>query len=1067
MTHYADQKFLRAVARYYIESGADLSRLTLVFPNKRSAMFMRRYLKEFLRTRVRMMPTLRTLPAFVNKVVSNVAEPERVELLFLLYDSYTRIITETAGAGAVRPFDEFIFWGDMMLADFDDADANDVDCSMLFKNLNDLREIESFYLTPEQCDVIEQQWGFRPPSALDVDRFWKHVNHTHGGTDGNCNCDGNDGVNAEDDSTAVKSFVNLWSVMGRIYQDFRHNLLSKGMAYRGMMLRMCADRIDLSGLSNLPFERVAFVGLNVAPNALCRVFRRLSNLDKADFFWDIPSIYTRYGLDETINDATALRRVLPLSRQFKMPQDFKQCDTGYVPDIKSFTIGSGSMQTRIASQVLKHWVGNNIVCQSAPDSTAIVLPDPALLTPMLYALPQEISTVNITMGLPYRDTPMATLMHDITSMHLRARMVLGGMSLFYDDVVSVASNPNLRIINRDACDKVLTFLEKRHQFYVPVDELLTLVPELDFVFDTADDIDNPQSVRRYIDKLLYGLAAGLGIDLAADPDEVYRRQRLMAQIHNENGRDGRHVDVEKKVLPHEERVIRAYARAVDAIDTLSLKYHLMMNRGTLLTLVERMLYSQTITITGTPLRGVQVMGMLETRALDFDNVIVLSLNERIYPRRHPLRTLIPNVLRRAYLMTTIDDVEAEQAYMLMRLISRAHNVALVSDSRPSGISGAGEISRFVTQLRLMLPPDAIVETDINLTACQSDNREVSIPKSPMVMARLNRFRADKDNGQATPLFLSASALKTYLCCPLRFYLKNVCKLAAEDDEKSRFMDSATFGSVFHRVFELLYLPYKNRLIENDDIDRMMARNIKELALGAIDEIYFTNKFSGHLSEMPGESQVLADVICDFVRAFLRVEKLSGNTPFTFIGAETGPKGVWEITPGIKVNFVAYIDHIDLVEHTVNGNHVKYYRFIDYKTGSDKNRFACIDDIFGAEQSKRRDAIFQLLLYAHAASEMETDNWHRLTLPIRPEIYRMRKVYVDNDTYIYCGGDSATNVTLIDSHLNGCVDGFREALAQKVAEIFDEDVPFSQCDDKNNCRYCEFLDLCQRTPPQLF
>lgn len=266
-----------------------------------------------------------------------------------------------------------------------------------------------------------------------------------------------------------------------------------------------------------------------------------------------------------------------------------------------------------------------------------------------------------------------------------------------------------------------------------------------------------------------------------------------------------------------------------------------------------------------------------------------------------------------------------------------------------------------------------------------------------------------------------------------------------------FMDAATYGSIIHLVLENLFNPFKGKTVTGDILRNMADSNLSSLVARAIDTLYYKNRYHAHLDRMPGEARVLAEVIVKIVRR--TIENDIANAPFTFIAAETGPKNSWEMAPGLNLNFTSKIDRIDLMNDGT-------LRFIDYKTGSDRNYVESSENLFSPSRDLRNDAMFQLLLYCHAAAEIDGE-----TRPIRPEIFRLRSVYVDNETRVGIGNAYSGLKTPVESYTDSDFASFRQMLSDLITEIFNPEVPFTQTSDNSNCKYCPFLQMCGRIVPE--
>lgn len=1004
--------FLDAVATNLLSSGIDPAKLTLVFPNKRSGMFMRRSLKRLNGKHLGIMPRILTLPAWLEKITAQ-TPGNHIELLFLLYKSYCNVLTQQGRAEAIHPFHDFIFWGDIMLQDFDDLDMADVETDQFFKNLRDLKEIRSYFLTPEQADAYEEIWGYRPPSAQDVDAFWEHLAHAAQ-------------AQGESQHVTAKGFMSLWKIMGDVYQEFQATLEKEGITYPGAIMRNAARCIANGDFE--PSYTTVFIGFNRAPLGLQRIFRSLKAQQRALFYWDLPNLYQRLTgnpeAEKTMNH-NAMRTIGVLAREFPMPEGFDLPRMKNAPLIEVFSIASQNLQASLTANVLDRWRKPGYINFADPTSTAVVLPDASLLAPLLGSLNSGFLTVNITMGMSYRDTPMATLMQQITSMHNRVRQVRGRPEIFHDDLQSLAQNATITTISLTQARAILDLLKAPGRYTVPLDEVKAIAPDLAFIFQCPGPKATFGQMEAYLNMLLSGMRKALGLDTDGELTST------------------------TAIMPHEVVILNAWQETLTTLSEMASRHKLEISGGALLTLIDRILSAKTINTQGAPLRGMQIMGLLETRALDFDNVIVPSLNERVFPSHNPLKTLIPHLLRHAYGMTTIEMLDDEQAYFFSHLLSRARRAVLITDSRPTG-HAPGEISRYLRNLMLNAPTGLVKYREIPLNTRMSSERRFEISRNhPVVEQALKEYLTPAAPGEK-PRNLSASAIKAYLNCPMEFFLLKVLGLEDEEDP-SQFIDAKTYGTCVHAVLQDLFTPFKNKIITCQVLDNMMRSDIAALARSAINRHHLDGRFDANPDAVPGEAQMLADVIAQYVRKHLENEKL--RTPFTFVGAEVLLAGRWEMAPGISVNFKGLIDRIDRMS---DGS----LSFVDYKTGADKLDVDSIDALFHQQWADRNDAMFQLLTYAFAASEMTYGKMFPMRQDIRPELFRLQHVYDDPASAMMLGEK------VISSHRMPEVEPFRKQLAALITEIFTSPEPIRQCDNPENCRYCPLLTLCaRRVPPK--
>lgn len=1001
-----ETKFLSSVAEYYSQLPPEkLADYTFVTPNKRSAMFLKRYIRDSIRGGG---PVI--LPRFItfSRMLTHFAEfgeGRRNELLFTLYEAMRRVYAEEGDGERAGDFDSFIFWGDMMLSDFNEIDTSLADASALFKNIRNIKEIQSDFLDDDQKEIVRRLWGESRLTYTGGDsRFWLHMSPDKDFSD--------EGV--------TKSFKSLWDLQGRIYETFHGLLREKQTGTAGTTARSAWKKIKTMQPEELPYPtRYVFVGFSEPSTVETLVMNRLHDLGIADFFWDIDR--TRAFLGEGGPGNRSIRRIAALSKKLKAPDDFSQERIeANKPEIEVIASPSKIAQAKAVHEILRAWIKEGVIDSSNPLNTAVVLPDESLLMPVLFSLPEEIEAVNITMGVPYSSTTFAHLLQSIISMQKRGHRVRGEHSFFYEDVIAILGHPHIRLLCGNAVDSILRAVNDEHIYNVTQDIIAEADAELAAkVFKPVNGAD-AEGVADYLVDLIDWLSESLGAQAdGANPDML-----------------------ETKLLGY-------FRREVAEILELAREGAVEMNERSFFILLERMFASAQIGVNGKPLQGLQVMGVLETRALDFDNVVILSMNEGTYPRKQYVKTMIPNALRLDYGLPELNAREGEYAYCFYRLMSRARRVKLIFDSR-TGVSGAGEESRYISQMKYLMPGLDIKSRTLNLPATLSRGRTITVEKSPEIQRELEAFKAGKGGK-----YLSASAIKTFKRCPLQFYLSKVKGLRA-DDEMVSYMTSAEYGSVFHRVYETLFAPYENKMVDGAVIRGMIAEaetRIRPLINSAIFEFRHPRKFKNGepAPAQTSEEQTMADAIYRMICRLLAQEGehfTPGDTGFRYIKGEMEVAERWQISPDLEINFKMFIDRVD----APTGNSL---RFIDYKTGSDATDVQ-VERLFDPNYKTNSDAVLQLLTYCEAYRDITGFQG-----PIQPLVYSIRQAFSGKALAPIRCGQGRSKCELLDYH--EVSESFRPQLEALVHDIFDAEKPFAQCADSSGCTFCPFLALCGRTP----
>ncbi|MEG1539504.1 MAG: PD-(D/E)XK nuclease family protein [Muribaculaceae bacterium] len=973
--------FLRHIAHTFCKEvdSIELEEYCFVFPNRRGGSFLKKYFLEECKSS-QILPYITTITDLMSSITDTV-EASRIELLFTLYQEYSASVSEAVD------FDQFIFWGDMVLNDFNDVDKYLADAKQLFTNVKDIKEINSNYLTEEQIAVLKEFFrDFETPDSY-IDTFWGHSNS-----------DSHDGdIN---NSFIKQRFFKLWEILYPLYRTFRKTLLNKGLSYSGMTYRNAVDTIQKLAKDDFEYKKYVFVGFNALSTSEYQIFKLLNDKGIADFYWDFNSP----SFNDKFNKAS--RFVKTYKDTFKSKYDIGEADITTFPQIEVIALPSNVGQTKHAAEIVDRLVESGDIkdVENAID-TAIVLPDEELFLPMLSSLSRNINNINITMGLPMKHTAIVTLMSAISLMHSRARKVKDEYLYFHEDVSSVLSSPYIKAISAVYAKEVKEYINLKKVFYVPSSFLSNKSNEYSCVFAPVTDLNQKGEVISYVRNLL-----ALIEKLIIERDEKSIELGFIAQYYS---------------------TLNQLSNSIESFD-------ISMKENTFFFLLERLLSTTTISFEGEPLNGLQIMGVLETRSLDFDNVILLSMNERIFPRKHFSHTFIPNNLRKGFGLATTDYQDSIYAYYFYRLLSRAKKVFLLYDSRTQAMS-SGEPSRYIYQLKHLYKDriDIIFKNgkfDINT----SHDGDIEVIKSENVMQKLNRYR-DADSGK----YLSASAINSYIDCPLKFYLDKVEGIRVED-EISEFIDSKTFGTIIHEVMRELYMsvPANKEGRRTITVDTFRNFNIQNSITRTVNKEYL-KKGNNCNDTLTGENILIGDIIKYYVDAILQYDKNICN--FTFEQGEEKETLYWKITDDISINFVQYIDRVDTVD---DGLINTLRRIVDYKSGNDSSGFTSVNQLF-ENISERRSAILQLMLYCNVYSII-----HNFDAPIQPLLYNFKAIKNQNEFYIKYGKNK-----LIDYHeIN---DEFMAFFSQIIKEMFDVNVPFRQTCNPKICDYCNFTDFCRR------
>ena len=945
--------FLEQVASHFMQAG-DISGRCFIFPNRRSQVFFKKHLGEVVKASGKPIfaPKLLTINDFFYNI-AGIGPSDRVSLLLELYDCYHALYPKA------EPLDEFIFWGDVILGDFDDVDKYLVDPKQLFTNVKEYKEIQDSYsyLTDNQRSAIE--------------RFVSHFRDS-----------GRLTVNLDSDKPNVKErFLQIWNILLPLYDSFRARLEGKGMSYEGMTYRSLVERLTSEPVADVlqsafgDIKEYVFVGLNALNECEKAVMRKMRNAGLATFCWD----YSSRMIKDPRNNASFF-----MSRNI---EEFGQCFTPDpeglpVPEIEVVSVPSSTAQAKLIPSLVKD------------EDHAIVLPDESLLVPVLNSIPPEIKDINVTMGYPMKGSSLFDFLNLISAMQMHLRQKDGCWYFYHAQVWPILSSGLFRKVTEGDQDAsgISESVKKGAKYYIPQNEL-NGHPFFDLVFRPV--VSDPKTASRQqtadFEEYLKSLITGLAGALATDPDMA---------LEIEFGR-----------------------RAYSAINQLSSK-KLAILPATYSRLLSVVLGPMSVPFNGEPLKGLQIMGPLETRALDFKHLIILSCNEGIFPRRSVSSSFIPPELRKGFGLPTYDFQDAVWAYYFYRMIQRAKKVTLVYDSRTEGLKN-GEESRFIKQLEYHY--NIPVKRSFVKAEARVHGNLPDIPKT------------DGDIEKLLGVTLSASSLKSYLDCPAQFYFSKIACLN-EESEVAEDLDSGMLGDVFHSTMQALYTGDGNMSeITKEYIASWLGRKaeIKQKVRSLVMEQL-------HTLEVSGRTLVLEDVIVQYVMKTLERDAefmdKTGVPSFRILGLENK----FEMTfDGFKL--VGYVDRMDSF---LPGE----VRIVDYKTGkvedndvsiTDANAARIADLLFGEDNQKRPKIAFQMFLYDTMVSR---DPRYRDTFLVN-SIYQPARFFTEGVRNV---PSSRVFNEEVESRLHGL-----------LSDMKDTSKGWSRTKDKDTCKWCAFKMICGR------
>lgn len=966
--------FLYQVASlFYSKYGAEVSHLAFVFPNRRTGLFFQKYLSE-VSEKPLFSPTILTInDLFVQ--LSGKQTADRISMLFKLYDIYLD------HSGSSETFDEFLYWGEMLLNDFDDIDKYMVDARMLFTNVTDLREIENdfSFLSPEQIAAIRTFWSSFYPKG---------------------------------DTPNQEQFLAVWQILYALYADLREALAAEGKGYEGMIFREVVELLEKNECCDLPYTKVVFVGLNALSVAEERFLSELQKRGIADFYWD----YASPKVTDPDNKASYfVERNL---RQFPSQligngQLATDNEDGGKKKIEVIGIPSGIGQAKQVHSLLSELCKEDEMSAEEALRTAVILPDEHLLIPVLNAIPEQIRRINVTMGYPLAGTPVASLMEYILALQKNIRYVDRRPVFYFRDVLPILNHRYVSTTSPEVVSDLVKDISENNKIYISYDDL-NKTPLLSILFTPVTAVD------AFSDYLI-GVLQELNKAVESGKWKVENIDSDAEQLSTSDSQLSTINDIEQEFIFH-------YFATVNRMKEVMQEANVEMKIDTYFRLLKRVTDTITIPFHGEPLSGLQIMGVLETRALDFDRLIILSMNEGIFPLRKAANSFIPYNLRRGFGLPTYEHQDSVWAYHFYRLIYRASHVSLLYDTQSNGLQ-TGEVSRFVHQLHYHYE-EPIRNKLVVYNVSSSKTPALQVAKTKEVMNRLAAFRRGGERA------ISASAVNTYLDCPLKFYF-SVVEGIREEEEVSETIESNIFGSILHKVMEELYQPFCGKMVTADLLKAI--RKDTPMLMGAVArafaEIFFKTDI---VRPLTGQNFLIGEMIRKYVEKVL--ERDAKLTPFRYIESEKKIKNLFPLADKSEIQLKGFIDRIDEVRDAV--------RIIDYKSGSGTTQFTSVEALFDKEDKDRAKAVMQVFMYA----------WMYGAKAIQPGIYYMRTLFSPSfDSGIYRRTDRFKTEQVLD--FDNYRTDFENSLRNCLDEIFDTETPFRQTPNGKACLYCPFKDIC--------
>ena len=930
------QSFIDLLIRELIDKNRDLSSDCIVFPTRRAGLIFKKKFASHI-SKPAWLPAVYSIDDLIS-FLSPYKVAGSTQLVIELFTVYKKLFPQVS-------FDKYIPWGEMLLKDFNEADLQMVNVKQLFSEVVSLREIDALI-------------GVNDEESERIREFWKLFSN-------------------QEISRLKEAFLDNWRSLPQLYSGFTTQLKHKKLSYSGMAARTVASGIAGKSIA-IPWPKIYFAGFYALSNAEKIIFNKLAEQDIAEIFWDADRYYSE---DKKQEAGKYFRKNQVIGQaEHKWTFDYLTTEERKI-DIIGVPLHVG--QAKYTGILLR----DQHQAISSFDHTAVVIPDEKLLMPVLYSMPSDTDSINVTMGYPVQGSTTEQLVKQIK-----------------------------------------TWRTKKNSFHA--EELRTF---LENIFISSLD---PVHIKEWI----YQLKTSKQKWFQSPPFGIHAGHPVLQLVFSSNGGSTnvaawlaeillsvlRHYHGKKNIISRIDLgLLRFFYEELDKLSRLIGEYkdEVDFSEEACWRLIQELLRSLRVPFSGEPVKGLQIMGFLETRNLDFENLYVLSVNEEVMPGSSSGNSYIPFAVRKAYGMPTHEEQDAIYAYHFYRLLQRSRHIRLIYNTVAGNFSG-GEKSRFLLQLAYELKKKAgdkvtlthqLVGTDLQAV----EIKEIVIKKDPVLLEELKMY-FDASNEKSKRW--SATAFTSYIACTLQFYYRYVAGIREPDEVKAE-IDPAVFGSILHLVMEQLY--QSQQTITADFLESRIP-----LAGNAVEDA-IRSRFPSAPGNLTGKNSLLKTVMTDLVKKILLFDK--SEAPVIISGLEEEYSHTWNLDD-ITVNLYGKIDRVD------EKNEVA--RIIDYKTGKDVAAKDFTPDKLFTDTGMK--ASFQLLFYVMLFKK----KWPGRK--VKAGIFRMQSISQGID--FLNGGAEISDLQMT---------GFEAELKKLVSGILDPAVDFRQTTDLKTCTFCPYKDICNR------
>jgi len=914
------QSFLDKIAtKIFTDFQDNFDNLSIILPNKRARVFLIEKLKNQT-DKTFFTPNIISIEEFIFDI-SKIKSIDNIELLFCFYEVYKSLTPKEN----IQDFETFSNWAKMLLADFNEIDRYLLNPDHVFSYLKDIEDIK--------------HWA----------------------------------VDLENRTPMIQKYLNFWEMMPIYYSNLYEYLIKEQKGYQGLIYREAVKNLK-SYISEIGNQKIYLAGFNALNQAEEKIFQELLKNDCAKVFWDIDQSI----INDPFHDAGLFARKIKSNWGYYKTHPFEWIvdEFNQEKNIQIISTPKSVGQAKITGKIIEE------ISQTKTDLTnvAIVLSEENLLIPVLYSLPENVKSLNITMGYDSKSNPVQIFIQKWFKMHINAlNRNKKSYTFYHKDVTEVLSHPLIESMIHSY--KVVEKINKNNLTFFSDVNLTNLQENPNELFSIITEKweNNPLEITNQLLKILLLIKSNLN----------EKEDKLSLTF------------------------LYAIYKAINQLKNYAIKYDSISSPEQLFSIYKQIIEFAEVSFEGEPLSGLQIMGVLESRVLDFETVIITSLNEGKFPAGKTNNSFIPFDVKLELGLPTFKEKDAIYSYHFYHLLLRAKNIYLIHNSDSEGID-AGEKSRFITQIELDKRKNHNLKKENYYSLIPEKAYEkLTVEKSELLNKKLKNIATDKG--------FSPSALSNYLRNPMQFYFQRVLGIN-EVDEVEENVALNTLGTIIHNSLEELYKPFIDKFLTVENFDWMISQANQEIT-NQFNEVYSNN------TDKLGKNLLAFEVAKRNIFHFLQMEKkaIEEGTALKILGLEQ--RLSYEIKDHrlpYPVKISGIVDRIEIRDNVI--------RIIDYKTGKVEKSNVSIQSFEGLTKDLKYEKVIQLLGYAL----MYQDHIENRDLQVAIYSFKNRK-----DGYLLFNlKEDKTIIDIVDKQI---IEQFKEELIQLILDILNPEQAFIEAE----------------------